>query len=144
MRVPIQRLTDGKFIATIDFEETPAGFEDVFNGSVFYRRYQETRAHGEYGSPDLTALTGNPTAQLMRRRGIEENRTCLTLIQIGYFDNRFLQMEVKPFGPFGNMMRNVIDTNEPHYLTFRIEQAENEEGEMVVTQITGADFTTAS
>lgn len=143
MRVPIMRTTDGKFIIQLNFDQTPDGFEDVFEDSLFYRRYQESRAHGEYGSPDVTALTGNPTAQIVRERNIEERRTCLTLLHQNQM-GPYIQMEVRPFGPYGNQMRDYIaltHTN-PAYLTFRTYSEVNEDGKMVVTQINGADFTT--
>lgn len=144
MRVPIQRLTDGRYIATLDFEATPKGFEDAFESSLFYRRYQQTTAVGEYNSPDVTALAGNMTAQLVRLRSVDERRACFTLIHIGHFENRYLQMELRPFGPMAEAMRNLIDAdpNASHYLTFRIEQSEDDDGEMVVNQISAADFTT--
>lgn len=144
MRVPIQREASGRFTATLDFEQTPKGFEDAFENSRFYRRYVETRALGEYGSPKLDTLAGNQIAQLHRSRTADENRVCLNLIQVGHFHDRFLQMEVLPYGPYGNSMRDCINANPtlPYYLTFRLEYEEDEEGERKVTQISGADFTT--
>lgn len=144
MRVPIQRLADGRYLATLDFEATPKGFEDSFEGSLFYRRYQQAQAIGEFNSPDVSALAGNMNAQLYRMRSVQENRVCLTLIHVAHFDNRYLQMEVRPYGPLGNDMRLLIeaDPTAPFYLTFRTESKEDENGDLAVFQISAADFTT--
>lgn len=144
MRVPIQREASGRFTITIDFEQTPKGFEDVFESSLFYRRYQQSNACGEYGSPKLDTLAGNQVGQLHRKRSVDDNRVCLNLIHVGHYNNRFLQMEVRPYGPYGNAMRKCIDENPtlPYYLTFRTDSEEDEEGELTVTQISVADFTT--
>jgi hypothetical protein len=138
MRVPIQRSNE-KFIATIDWEEAPPGFEDAFEQSLFYRRYQESRAYGEYLPPDVTALTGNPTAQHVRLHSIEENRVCLNLLHIGVFHGRYFQMEVKPYGPLANALYRALNSNFSCYLEFRTRTEEDEDG-VLVKNILGADF----
>lgn len=140
MRVPIVRGIEGRYFATLDFELAPPGFEDSFEDSLFNRRFQQSQAIGEFGSPDLAALTGNPTAQMSRLAGREPTRICFNLLLCNS-DSRYLQMEVHPYGPFSNQLKAILNNDTQGYLEFRILRTEIDD-EMVVTKILGADFTT--
>lgn len=140
MRVPIVRGTDGRYFAILDFEMSPPGFEDCFEDSRFYRRFQQSQATGEFGSPDTTALTGNPRAQLSRLASLEPSRICFNLLLCNA-DNRYHHVEIHPYGPFGPQLKTTLDSGVPGYLTFRLLRAEIDD-QMVVTEILGADFTT--
>lgn len=142
MFVPIQKSEDGRFIVLINFDHTPPGFEDSFFSDGLYQRYQEGHVYGEYGIPDIDALTGNPTAQWYRKRIVQENRICFTLLQVNTTTDG-LCLELRPYGPLGNSMReHLTNSGVQAYLKFRVHHEENEEDQMVITQILGADFTT--
>ena len=144
MRVPIVRCTEGqyagRYLATLDFEATPPGFEDCFEDSWFYRFFQHSQAIGEFGLPDLTALTGNPNAQLARLSIREHTRICFNLLLCNA-TSRFIQMEIRPYGPFSQQLKEVLDSGVQGYLVFRTLSTEIDD-EMVVSKILGADFTT--
>lgn len=140
MRVPIVRGSDGRYFAILDFEMSPPGFEDCFEDSLFYRRFQQSQATGEFGSPELTALTGNPTAQMSRIASQEPSRICFNLLLCNA-DSRCIQMEVHPYGPYSNQLKAILNNGTQGYLKFRILRHEIDD-QMVVAKILGADFTT--
>lgn len=140
MRVPIVRNMEGRYFAILNFNLTPPGFEDCFEDSLFYRRFQQSQALGEFGPPDLTALTGNPNAMSARLVSLEPSRVCFNLL-LGNSDHHCIQLEIHPYGPFSDQLRTILNRDIQGYLKFRTMRTEIDE-QMVVTKILGADFTT--
>ena len=143
MRLPIQRKLDGSMYITIDYDQTPKGFEDAFEDSNFRRKLLIGQSFGEYNAPDVTALMGNESAVIYRMRGLDESRLCMWVGNALHFANRYLQLEIKPFGRLGQVFKMTVDANPPEdqYVTFRLDTEQDEEGEEVIKNIFNLDYT---
>lgn len=144
MRVPIQRATPGTFYIQIDLEQTPSGFEDAWESSDFVRRLNENRSVGEFSSPDVSALVGNELATLYRQRRVDGDRTAIIFGRPMYYGNRFIQLEVKPYGRLGKTFETSMTANpqDAHYITFRLGMLHDDElDEERVVGIWAADYT---
>ncbi len=144
MRVPIQRATPGTFYIQIDLEQTPPGFEDAWETSDFVRRLNENRSVGEFNAPDVSTLAGNELATLYRQRLVDEDRTAIIFGRPMYHGNRFIQLEVKPYGRLGKTFEMSMTANpqEAHYVTFRLGKLFDDElDENRVVGIWAADYT---
>lgn len=143
MRVPIQVTSQGDLYITIDLELTPPGFEDALDGSTFKRRLLTNRSTGEFLSPDVSALVGNESAVLYRQRCVDESRACFIFCNDNTFHNRYMQLGIKTFGPMGRALQLAMSANpsDTHWLTFRLQKAEDEEGNEIITDIFAADYT---
>jgi hypothetical protein len=129
---------------TIDFEQTPTGFEDAMEESSFRRRLLSGESVGEFNAPDVSALTGNESATIYRLRAVDESRVCLILYDGQNFANRYVQLKIRPYGRLGKAFKMSMDANpmEDQYITFR-HQAEydDEAGEDRITNIFNLDYT---
>lgn len=144
MRLPIQRLADGTLYITIDFEDTPAGFEDAMEHSSFRRRLIRGESIGEFNAPDASALVGNELATFHRLNSVDETRACLMLYEAMPFANRYLQIKIRPWGRLGTAFKLAVDANplEDQFVTFRVTMGEDEvSGEPIVTNIHNLDYT---
>ena len=144
MRLPIQRMADGTLYITIDFEQTPKGFEDAMEDSSFRRRLMRTESVGEFNAPDVSALVGNEGGTLYRLRAVDESRTCLMVHHRATFANRYVQFDIRPYGRLGTAFKMAIDAGqlEDQFVTFRTQLVDDEEsGEPTVTNIFNLDYT---
>lgn len=144
MRLPIQRMADGTLYITIDFEDTPRGFEDAMENSTFRKNLLRGLSMGEFNAPDASALAGNELGTLHRMVNVDESRACLMLYEPMPFANRYLQIKIRPWGRLGTAFKMAMDANplEDQYVSFRLKSGEDEESdELTVTEIYNLDYT---
>lgn len=139
MRIPLHIQPNREMLLVIDFEQTPRGFEDCLEKSHFFSRLFGDMAYGEYGTPDVSTLAGNESAQIYRWRMLDERRICMRFTNPAYqMNNRYLVINVTPAGPLQDAFRLLSQTTVPD-VEFRL-NIEDDDGEPLVTDIYGIDI----
>ncbi|ABY63035.1 head maturation protease [Pseudomonas phage 201phi2-1] len=132
---------EGSMYADFLMDSAPVGFEDCLEKSELLRRLHWGQAFAELGEPITDNLIGDPVATLRRIHCLEERNICAHVtMRVMDLSGDHLRAFFKPYGPMADKLRGLWLTNPTGLKAkFRYIQANNDEGDLTVTNIYGID-----